>query len=401
MSGLLKVIKPIGEAVAKYVVPLEVAQSVRAYGTGNDEVGAFNFVANSLQGNWDKAFNIGATPGIGGILHGVKNRNADDIVGYSLTTGISGPTAVLAHKNLKNPMVAHAVSNIGAYAEPTVISLVSNYARNTKAAEQQVTNFADAVKALREKKDTPIVVNVQNPANTTTTTTTDTPVTKLEATITPKDSLSDKLFNYGAIALGVGGLGLGGYAIYQYIKNNKAKAKVKLKGRSDDPYDDVEVEVPMDQLNVSNTMNKRVNSNVRRAIQDSNRFSSRKKDKETGKLISYEEYLGKYGDPDKSKEGVMSPLEKQSSYIPLTKKQQQRIKEEYDSKLINKGIGTGIGALLGGLGGYVFGSQAFRGNFPSDYSPGLLNTTIGTSGLVGGGLLGGYLADRFINKNKK
>lgn len=240
-------------------------------------------------------------------------------------------------------------------------------------------------------KEQPIVVNVDAGSNNDTNAIIDTNITKEETT-------SDKVFNYGSVLLGLAGLGLGGYALYKSLTENKAKAKVKLKGKVDDPYDDVEVELPMDQLNVSNTMGRRVNTSVRKTIHESNKFNSRKKDKETGKLISYEEYLGKYGDPDKSKENVLQPLEKASSYMepePITKKKLKRMKEKYDKTLINKGIGMGIGALLGGAGGYVFGSQAFNGPYPSDYSPGIVNTVGGIGGVLGGGLLGGYLADKF------
>jgi hypothetical protein len=146
---------------------------------------------------------------------------------------------------------------------------------------------------------------------------------------TPKEeTTSDKVFNYGSVLLGLAGLGLGGYALYKSLTENKAKAKVKLKGKVDDPYDDVEVEMPMDQLNVSNTMGRRVNTSVRKTIHESNKFNARKKDKETGKLISYEEYVGKYGDPDKSKGNILQPLEKASSYVydqPMSEKDLKRV----------------------------------------------------------------------------
>lgn len=230
-----------------------------------------------------------------------------------------------------------------------------------------------------------------------------------QVTINTDETTSDKVFNYGSVLLGLAGLGLGGYALYKSLTGNKAKAKVKLRGKADDPYDDVEVEMPMDQLNVSNTMGKRVNTSVRKTIRDSNKFNSRKKDKETGKLISYEEYVGKYGEDDKTKKNVLQPLEKQSSYIPaqnISEKDLERMQKEYEKELERmqkkherdlkyKGIGMGVGSVLGGVGGYMFGSQAFNGSYPTSYSPGVVNTLGGVGGLLGGGLLGGYLADKF------
>lgn len=244
---------------------------------------------------------------------------------------------------------------------------------NTSA---QTEYYKAQTEELKNGKQKPVTVNVDNTAK--------------------KETTSDKVFNYGSVLLGLAGLGLGGYALYKSLTENKAKAKVKLKGKVDDPYDDVEVEMPMDQLNVSNTMGKRVNTSVRKTIHESNKFNARKKDKETGKLISYEEYVGKYGDPDKTKENVMQPLEKASAYVePITEKKLKRMKEKYERDLKYKGIGMGVGALLGGAGGYVFGSQAFTGPYPSNYSPGIVNTVGGVGGLLGGGLLGGYLADKF------
>ena len=247
----------------------------------------------------------------------------------------------------------------------------------------------DALENGKQNKQKPVTVKVDNAAK--------------------KETTSDKVFNYGSVLLGLAGLGLGGYALYKSLTGNKAKAKVKLRGKADDPYDDVEVEMPMDQLNISNTMGKRVNTSVRKTIHDSNKFNSRKKDKETGKLISYEEYIGKYGEDDKTKENVLQPLEKQSSYIPdqliyekdlerarkKHEKDLERARKKYEKDLKYKGIGMGIGSVLGGIGGYMFGSQAFNGPYPTSYSPGIVNTVGGIGGVLGGGLLGGYLADKF------
>lgn len=101
----------------------------------------------------------------------------------------------------------------------------------------------------------------------------------------------------------MGALGLGGYALYKYLSNKKEekaappKVKVRIKGNSRDPYDDATVEVPLHNLKVTENLERGVNRSMRRVIRDNNLFSSKKKDPFTGKLISYEEYTSKYGDP--------------------------------------------------------------------------------------------------------
>lgn len=103
--------------------------------------------------------------------------------------------------------------------------------------------------------------------------------------------------------LGLGALGLGGYALYKYLRDKKEersappKVKVRIKGNSRDPYDDATVEVPLHNLKVTENLERGVNRSMRRVIRDNNIFSSKKKDPFTGKLISYEEYTTKYGDP--------------------------------------------------------------------------------------------------------
>ena len=73
----------------------------------------------------------------------------------------------------------------------------------------------------------------------------------------------------------------------------------------------------------------------------------------------------------------------------------KRMQEKHERDLKYKGIGMGVGSVLGGIGGYMFGSQAFNGSYPTSYSPGIVNTVGGVGGILGGGLLGGYLADKF------
>lgn len=107
--------------------------------------------------------------------------------------------------------------------------------------------------------------------------------------------------------LGAGALGLGGYALYKYLSSKKEekaappKVKVRIKGSDRDPYDDATVEVPLHNLKVTQNLEQGVNRSMRRVLRENNKFSGKKKDPITGKLISYQEYVDKYGDPDTKK----------------------------------------------------------------------------------------------------
>lgn len=117
--------------------------------------------------------------------------------------------------------------------------------------------------------------------------------------------LSNKNLILGA--LGVGALGLGGYALYRYLKNKEEekdtppKVKVRIKGNTNDPYDDATVEVPLHNLKITQNLEQGVNRSMKRVIRENNKFSGKKKDPITGQLISYQEYVDKYGEPDKNK----------------------------------------------------------------------------------------------------
>lgn len=106
------------------------------------------------------------------------------------------------------------------------------------------------------------------------------------------------------LTIGAGGLGLAGYALYDYIKDKQQrqsappKVKVRLKGKDSDVYDDATVEVPLQSLRVSKSLSDGVNRSVRRVLRENNRFGGRKKDPITGELISYQEFIDKYGDPE-------------------------------------------------------------------------------------------------------
>lgn len=118
---------------------------------------------------------------------------------------------------------------------------------------------------------------------------------------------NDNIKYIGLGALGLGALGLAGYHIFknredkELEKTAPPKVKVRLKGSDKDVYDDATVEVPLENLQVSNKLQEGVNRGMRKVLRQNNKYSGRKKDPVTGKLIEYQEYVDKYGDPDKKK----------------------------------------------------------------------------------------------------
>lgn len=109
-----------------------------------------------------------------------------------------------------------------------------------------------------------------------------------------------KLLTYGGLGLGVSALGIGGYALYDYIRSKRNKqpvVRVNLEGDKDDPYDNAVVELPLNDVNVSEKLTRGVNRSLKDVIRENNKFSTRKKDPYTGELIPYKDYVDKYGEP--------------------------------------------------------------------------------------------------------
>lgn len=124
---------------------------------------------------------------------------------------------------------------------------------------------------------------------------------------------SNNISNIVLGTLGVGALGLGGYALYKYLSKKEEekaappKVKVRIKGSDKDPYDDATVEVPLHNLKVTQNLEQGVNRSMRRVLRENNKFSGKKKDPITGQLISYQEYVDKYGEPVKNKKKKFTP----------------------------------------------------------------------------------------------
>lgn len=76
--------------------------------------------------------------------------------------------------------------------------------------------------------------------------------------------------------------------------------KLRLKGKEGDPYTDSIVDIPLEQVDVSRAIGNDLQGGIRRAVQRNAKYTTRKKDPESGKLISYSDYVSKYGDPEES-----------------------------------------------------------------------------------------------------
>lgn len=120
------------------------------------------------------------------------------------------------------------------------------------------------------------------------------------ATTDSTAKLNDTLKWVGGGALGLGGLAL----LTKMLKSDKPSTssistkgtlKYKILGRKDDPNDDIEVELPVDTDKFTPDMHMQMDSYIKRQAKKAIRNNARKRDPETGKLISYEQYVKKYG----------------------------------------------------------------------------------------------------------
>lgn len=99
-------------------------------------------------------------------------------------------------------------------------------------------------------------------------------------------------------ALGLGALGIGGAALYKYLKSRPAdegKIRLKLPGKKGDPSTEAEVEVPIGKIPMSPNLQEGLFRNVRLQARRNVRANSKRRDPETGKLLTMDEFEAKYG----------------------------------------------------------------------------------------------------------
>lgn len=107
-------------------------------------------------------------------------------------------------------------------------------------------------------------------------------------------------------SLGVGALGLGGAALWKYLKsgdgNEITKAEVTVPGAENDPYSSIKVQIPVNSDYFGNKLISGVTRGVKDLVRTNVKANSKKIDPNTGKKIPYEEWVMKYGDDDEKEE---------------------------------------------------------------------------------------------------
>lgn len=160
-----------------------------------------------------------------------------------------------------------------------LINNVSNAAKAIGESPEMLKTLPKAVEAIQS--------SVQNQVQNT-------------SQVNEEANYLQKLLTYGGLGLGVSALGIGSYALYDYLRSKRSKqpvVRVNLEGDKDDPYDNAVVELPLNDVNVSEKLTKGVNRSLKDIIRENNKFSTRKKDPYTGELIPYKDYVDKYGEP--------------------------------------------------------------------------------------------------------
>lgn len=212
-----------------------------------------------------------------------------------------------------------------------------------------------------------------------------------------KDNLNNTLKWVGGGALGLGGLAL----LAKLLKSDKPSAssiptkgtlKYKILGRKDDPNDDIEVELPVDTDKFTPDMHMQMDSYIKRQAKKAIRNNARKRDPETGKLISYEQYVKKYGQMKQASidagltDKPVPSYNKHEEETPSTVKEFYRLRagagfNEHGAtvKSASRAFHEGAGTVLTGLTGASLGALA--GQAMTKDNPLL--------GLLAGGAIGG------------
>lgn len=101
-----------------------------------------------------------------------------------------------------------------------------------------------------------------------------------------------------ALGIGAGALGLGGLATAKYLaaKNREMGGKVRVTLPTKDPNDrETEVEMPLDDVDISPAQRERLSRDVRKRVRSETRERTLKLDPETHKLIPFADWKARYG----------------------------------------------------------------------------------------------------------
>lgn len=228
----------------------------------------------------------------------------------------------------------------------------------------------------------------------------DATATKLKNTPTSTTDSTSQL-NNTLKWIGGGALGLGGLALLaKLMKSEKSTSelptkgtlKYKILGRKDDPNDDVEVELPVDTDKFTPDMHAQMDAYIKRQAKKAIRNNMRKRDPETGKLISYDQYVKKYGHMKLASfmDGLTNKptpsYTKKETETPSTTKEFYRLRagaamNEHGAtvKSASREFAEGAGTALTGITGASLGALA--GSTLAKDNPLL--------GLLAGGAIGG------------
>ena len=131
-------------------------------------------------------------------------------------------------------------------------------------------------------------------------------------------------------SLGIGALGLGGAALWKYLKSGDGaevtKAEVTVPGAENDPYSSIKVQIPVNSDYFGNKLISGVTRGVKDLVRTNVKANSKKIDPNTGKKIPYEEWVMKYGDDDEKEElgflnteqvdSIKTPVKSASQMMP-------------------------------------------------------------------------------------
>lgn len=237
---------------------------------------------------------------------------------------------------------------------------------------------------------------------------------KEEMKNTAKDSRSSRNI---ALGLGLGALGLGGLAVYKYLAQKKerpsATVKYRLKGKTDDPWSEAVLDMPIRTPRLSPKAKEGLESGIRRQVSKNIKYMTLKRDPNTGKMIPYEEWQRLYGeDMDAStknpNEAYTSRLD--AKYDNPTNSHDNNT-NSYDNyadlpgayktasaRAWTEGVGALAHLAAGVAGGAYLGDKYIK----SDKVPGaLIGAAVGATPTVFGQLLGLLAGTRTISQQLK
>lgn len=163
------------------------------------------------------------------------------------------------------------------------VNITGTLTTNSPGVEQGLNAVADA--AAKAQKEEPKANNPTVPQ-------------KVDTTVTVKNNWMP----WVAGAIGAGALGLGGAALYRYLtsrdRGQGAKIQYRMEGKKGDPWSEALVDVPIRTPRLSPKIKDTLESGLKRQVSKNIKYMSTKRDPNTGKRISYEDWQRLYGEEE-------------------------------------------------------------------------------------------------------